>query len=69
MSGILVANMKFTDANGAELATVSMPETGSTGVYSVDITTAETVAYVEIDGVQTVSSLLYVSEQYKASTA
>lgn len=69
LSGLVAANMKFTDANGAVLSTVAMPETGSTGVYSVDITTAETVAYVEIDGTQTVASINYVSGQYKASTA
>jgi hypothetical protein len=61
--------MKFTDGNGAVLNTVSMPETGSTGVYSVDITTDETTAFVEVDGVQTVSSINYVSDQYKATTS
>ncbi|MBO0323463.1 hypothetical protein J0X14_14235 [Muricauda sp. CAU 1633] len=68
LSGLTTSHLIFKDANGAELATVSMPETGSTGVYSVDITTAETVAYAEIYGVQTVSSINYVSDQYKAST-
>lgn len=67
LSGLVLANMRFLDANGAAFGTVSMPETGSTGVYSVDITTAETVADVDIDGVQTVSSINYASEQVRAS--
>lgn len=69
LSGLLASHMKFTDGNGAVLNTVSMPETGSTGVYSVDITTDETTAFVEVDGVQTVSSINYVSDQYKATTS
>ncbi|WP_431129756.1 hypothetical protein [Flagellimonas flava] len=68
LSGLTTSHVRFLDANGAAFGgAITMPETGSTGVYSVDITTAETVADVDIDGVQQVSSINYVSEQVRAS--
>ena len=68
LSGLVRNNLKFTDANGTVLPTATVTETGSTGSNAVDVTTAETTIFVEVDGVQTVANINYASGQERVAT-
>lgn len=65
LTGAVTANFKVTDANGAEITTFTVSE--SSGVYSFDVTTGESVVYVETDGIVSISGSLYTMDEVKAS--
>lgn len=65
LTGAVKANFKVTDANGAEITTFTVSETS--GVYSFDVTTGESVVYVETAGITTISSSLYTMDKVKVS--
>ena len=65
--GAVKANFKITDANGAEITTFTVTETS--GVYSFDVTTDESVVYVETAGIVTIGGSLYTMDRDKISAA
>jgi hypothetical protein len=66
LTGSVTANYKVVDANGANIATFTATDTAGTVAFSV--TTAETLVYVSLDGIQTINTLLYIMDNVKAST-
>lgn len=67
LSGLVKDNMKVTNTSGVEITTFTISETGSTGVYAVDVTTALETVYIEINGIQNVSDVLYISKSYSVA--
>lgn len=62
LTGAVRADFAFENVNGTVLATATVTETGTTGVYAVDITTDETTIVFSIDGTKKIASTNYVSE-------
>lgn len=67
LNGAVVANFKVQDANGADIATFTVNETA--GVYSFDVTTAESTVYVETDGIVQIANVLYNMDLLTVATA
>lgn len=67
ISGAVKDNFTVSDIDGTDISTFTVSETGSTGVYAVDVTTDKTVVYIDIDSVQEISNVLYLSDTFKAS--
>lgn len=65
-SGLVKANLKVTDVNGNDISTFTVTESGSTGVYAIDVTTALTTVYIESNSIVSVSDVLFVLDQVKA---
>lgn len=65
LEGALKANFKITDSNGSEITTFTVSETS--GVYSFDVTTDESVVYVETAGITEVGGLLYSLDEVRIS--
>ena len=59
LTGLVLANFKAVDVDGNVLTIASVTEAGTTGVYTVNITTALTKAFVSTDGIITNASILY----------
>lgn len=57
LTGLTASNLKAVDVDGNVLSIASISE--SSGVYTVNITTALTTAFVSTDGIITNSSILY----------
>ena len=68
LTGAALANFKATDANGAELTITSVTAGAPANSYAFVVDTTDTVCYIELDGVQTIDDINYVSELEKAST-
>lgn len=64
LTGAVQANFTVKDANGSTLGTFTTVETA--GTYAFDVTTAETVVYVEISTPQLIGATIYVSEEIEA---
>lgn len=64
LTGATQANFTVKDANGSTIGTVAVVETA--GTYAFDVTTAETVVYVEISTPQLIGATIYVSEEIEA---
>ncbi|QQO97046.1 structural protein [Cellulophaga phage Nekkels_1] len=67
LTGAVKADFKVTDANGAEITTFTVSE--SSGVYSFDVTTDESVVYVETNGFVRISGSLFTMDEFKVSAA
>lgn len=68
LSGLLVADLKAVDGNGANLVIDSVTESGTTGSYTVTITTTETTAYLSTNGIIEKGSVLWFMETVTVST-
>ena len=66
LSGWLQANCKAVDEDGNELTVASFSE--SSGVYTIGITTALTLAYVSFDAITEISNIAYYMDQVRVST-
>lgn len=65
LSDAVLADFKAVDEDGNALTIASVTESGSTGVYTVNITTALTTAYVSFNGIRDIDSagtLYYMNE-------
>ena len=69
LTGAVAADFYAEDEDGNELTVASAPETGSTGVYTVNVTTALTKAYISFDGIRSIGSVLYYLEQTLVTTS
>ncbi len=67
LAGALKADFKVTDANGAEITTFTVTETS--GSYAFDVTTDESVVWLETAGIVEISSSLYTMDEVKITTA
>ncbi len=65
LTGAVKANFKVSDANGADIDTFTVSEVS--GVYSFDVTTEESIVYVETDGIVEIESSLYTMDELKVS--
>lgn len=65
LTGAVKNNFKVTNANGTEIDTFTVSETD--GVYSFDVTTEESVVYVETSGITTIENSLYTMDRFKVS--
>lgn len=65
--GAVTSDFKVTDSNGSQITTFTVSETA--GTYAFDVTTAETVVYVDINGVKRIAGTLYLSDEIKVSVA
>lgn len=63
--GAVKANFKVTNANGTEITTFTVSE--AAGVYSFDVTTGESVVYLETAGIVVVSNSFYTMDEIKIS--
>lgn len=68
LTGLLLADMKAVDVDGNVLTIATFTESGTTGVYSISITTALTLAYVTTADIVDVSDVLYYMESVTVST-
>lgn len=71
LTGAVAADFKAVDEDGNALTIASVTEDGTTGVYTVNITTALTTAYVSFDGIRDIASAgtLYYMNQVTLKTA
>lgn len=69
LTGAVVGDFYAEDEDGNALTIATVTEAGSTGVYTVDITTALTKAYVSFDGIRSIGSVLYYLEPTLVTTA
>lgn len=71
LTGALVADFKAVDEDGNVLTIASVSEAGTTGVYTVNITTALTTAYLSFDGIRDIANAgtLYYMNQVTVKTA
>ena len=67
VSGAVKADFNVSDVNGTPITTFTAVESGATGVYAIDVTTALTTVYIEINGIREIGSVLYLSESFKAA--
>jgi hypothetical protein len=66
VAGFAAGDFKAVDKDGNTLAIASLSD--SSGTYTGSITTALTLAYIKLDGIKTVNSLLWISDSIKVST-
>jgi len=71
LTGALAADFKAVDEDGNALTIASVTEAGTTAVYTVNITTPLTTAYVSFNGIRDVASAgtLYYMNQVTVKTA
>jgi hypothetical protein len=65
LTGATASSFSVSDANGADIATFTVSE--AAGVYSFDVTTGESIVYVETAGIIEISSSLYTMDEVKVS--
>ncbi len=68
LSGLLLADFKAVDEDGNVLTIASATETGTTGVYAIEITTALTLAYLTTSDVIEKSGVLWYMESVTITT-
>lgn len=67
LTGAIKANLKISDANGADIDTFTVSEIGATGVYSFNVTTDESIVYLETNGITTIANDLYTMDEVKVN--
>ncbi len=66
-AGAVKADMKVYGDDGTEITTFTATESGSTGVYAIDVTTALTTVYIEINGIRKIGGVNFLSDAFKAA--
>jgi len=59
LSGAVAADFQVTDEDGTPLVIASVAEAGTTGVYTIGVTTALTTAYVRFNNRRTIAGSTY----------